>query len=159
LIKFACTIAVLALAILIAPATAQEQTMLETDSDQGTFHLEVIWTPNELGRDHTFAFVFIEPETGTELEDIQYDFVVLQGDDQLLRRVDQVSSEQRVTFDEVGPHTMVIQDIEGLGEDASLTIEVTPEFSAMLPLVVVFSIGTAVAVLRLSGIDLFRSKG
>jgi hypothetical protein len=153
LIKFACATAVLALVFLIAPANAQDQTKLETDSDQGTFHVDVIWTPNELGREHSFAFVFIEPETNSELEDIQYDFVVLQGDDQLLRRVDQIATEQLVTFGEVGPHTIIIQDIEGLGEDASLTIEVTPEFplGAIVPIVV----GTLIAIFAVRSKSLF----
>ena len=151
--KLPCVIAVLAFGFLIAPATAQEQTKLETSSDQGTFRIEIIWTPNELGRDHTFSFVFIEPETNSELEDIQYDFVVLQGEGQMLRRVDQISTEQTVRFDKVGPHTLVIEDIEGLGEDASLTIEVTPEFpaGAIIPIVV----GTLIAIFAVRSKSLF----
>ncbi|MGI0036929.1 MAG: hypothetical protein ACRD99_01060, partial [Nitrososphaera sp.] len=94
--KFLAAVPIIACISLIAPADAQEQTKLETDSELGTFHIEVIWIPNELGRDHTFSVTFIEPETKSELEDIQYDLVVLQGDDQMLRRVDQVSTEQKV---------------------------------------------------------------
>ena len=139
-------------------ASAQEQTILETDSEHGTFHIEVLWTPNDLGRDHTFTLAFIEPETKAVLEDIQYDFVVLQGDDQTLSRVDQISTEQKVRFSEVGPHTIVIEDIEGLGENALLTIEVTPEFPLMLPIVVALAIGIAAGIARLSGTNLFKFK-
>lgn len=151
--KFLAAVPILAYVFLIAPAVAQEQTKLEVPSDQGTFQIEVIWTPNELGRDHTFSFTFIEPETRSELEDIQYDLVVLQGDDQILRRVDQVSTEQKVRFDEVGPHTLVIEDIEGLGEDASFTIEVTPEFplGAIIPVVA----GTLITIFAVRSKSLF----
>ena len=149
---------ILACVFLIATAVAQEQTKLNVPSDQGTFQIEVIWTPNELGRDHTFSLTFIEPETKSELEDIQYDLVVLQGDDQILRRVDQVTTEQKVRFDEVGPHTILIKDIEGLGEDASFTIEVTPEFPSILPIIVVLAIGIVVGVARLNNTNLFRFK-
>lgn len=153
LAKIPFAIAVLGFAFLVAPATAQEQTELETTSEQGTFRIEIIWTPNELGRDNTFSFAFIEPETSSELEDIQYDFVVLQDDDQMLRRVDQISTEQTVRFDKVGPHTIVIEDIEGLGEDASLTIEVTPEFpsGAIIPIVV----GTLIVIFVVRSKSLF----
>lgn len=156
--KFLAAFPIFASVFLIAPVVAQEQTRLEVPSDQGTFRIEVLWTPNELGRDHTFSLTFIEPETKSELEDIQYDLVVLQGDDQMLRRVDQVSTEQKVTFDEVGSHTIVIEDIEGLGEDASFTIEVTPEFPSMLTIIIVLTIGIAVGVARLNGTNLFRFK-
>jgi hypothetical protein len=151
--KFQAAVPILACVFLIAPAVAQEQTKFEVPSDQGTFRIEVIWTPNELGRDHTFSLTFIEPETKSELEDIRYDLVVLQGDDQMLRRVDQVSTEQKVRFDEVGPHTIVIEDIEGLGEDASFTIEVTPEFplGAIIPVVA----GTLIAIFAVRSKSLF----
>ena len=131
---------ILAAAIPVIPALALEQTQIEAPSEEGTFMVEIDWMPNDLGREHTFAITFIEPETQTALEDIQYNFVVLKGEeDQLLRRVDQVSPEQKVRFDETGPHTIVIEDIEGLGEDASFTIEVTPEFpvGALIPVAAV----------------------
>jgi hypothetical protein len=138
----------------IVPALAQEQTQIEALSEEGTFLIKVGWTPNDLGSDHTFTFTFIEPETESVLEDIQYDFAVLKGeDDQLLRRVDQVSVEQKVRFDETGPHTIAIQDIEGLGEDASFTIEVTPEFplGALIPV----AAATLIALFALRGKSLF----
>jgi hypothetical protein len=138
----------------MVPALAQEQTRIEALSDDGTFLVEVDWTPSDLGSDHTFTFTFIEPETESVLEDIQYNLVVLKGqDDQMLRRVDQVSTEQKVRFEEMGPHTIVIEDIEGLGEDASFTIQVTPEFP--VGVLVPVAAGTVLVILAVRSKSLF----
>jgi hypothetical protein len=138
----------------MVPALAQEQTRIEALSDEGTFLVEVDWIPNDLGSDHTFTFTFIEPETESVLEDIQYGLVVLKNqDDQMLRRVDQVSAEQKVRFDEMGPHTIVIEDIEGLGEDASFTIQVTPEFP--VGVLVPVAAGTLLVILAVRSKSLF----
>jgi hypothetical protein len=106
-----------------------------------------------LEKDHTFAFTFIEPATQSELEDIRYNLVVLSGDEQLLRRVDQVATEQSVRFQEAGPHTIVIEDIEGLGENASFTIQVVPEFpyGAIIPV----AAGTVIAIIAVRNKSLF----
>jgi hypothetical protein len=136
----------------MVPASAQEQTRIEAVSEEGTFLIHVDWTPNDLESEHIFSLTFIEPETESVLEDIQYNFVVFKGEgDQMLRRVDQVSTQQEVRFDETGPHTIVIEDIEGLGENASFTIQVTPEFplGALIPVVV----GTLLVIFAV------RSKG
>lgn len=136
------------------PAVAQEQSRIEAVSEDGTFLIQVDWTPNDLGRDHTFSLAFVEPETNAIVEDIQYNLVVLRGDgEQLFRRVDQVATEQKVRFEEVGPHTMVLEDIEGLGEDASFTIQVTPEFplGSLIPVVA----GTLVVILAVRSKSLF----
>jgi hypothetical protein len=145
---------VLAAAILSVPAHAQEQTRLEVPSEEHSFLIEIMWTANDLEDDHIFGLTFIEPVTGSELEDIQYDFLVMDGDGvQILRRVDQVSTEQSVGFDDVGAYTIVIEDIEGLGEDASFAIEVTPEFpvSALIPAV----IGTVIVIAAVRSKSLF----
>lgn len=110
-------------------AEAQEPARFEVKSDQGSFSVVMLWTPDGLERDHVFSFTFIDPATGSELEDIQYNFVIKDKDgQQTLRRVDQVATEQRARFSEVGPHTIELEDIEGLGENATFTIQVTPEF-------------------------------
>jgi hypothetical protein len=120
---------------------------METTSEQGTFLVRIFWTQNDLGKDHTFEIRFVEPETGAELEDIRYNFMIASGenDEQVVRRVDQISSEQRALFDEVGPYTITIGDIEGLSEDATLPIQVTPEFpiAAIIPVM----LGMLVALL------------
>lgn len=121
-------------------AHSQEVLTLETTSEEGTFFISITWETNDIGSDNTFGISFIEPETGSILEDIRYDLKVLRADtgEQVLRRVDQVSLEQSFSFDAPGPYTILVEDIEGLGEDASVTVEVTPEFppGAIIPVAV-----------------------
>jgi hypothetical protein len=141
-------------------AYAQEQTKFETTSDERTFRIEINWIPAELGRENTFEITFIEPETGIKLEDIKYTFSVKDSEteQQIIRKVDQVSTEQQVRFDKVGPYTLMIQDIEGLGENAELQVEVTPEFPP-LPTLAITSIAIiAVILIRRNGKYLFTSS-
>jgi hypothetical protein len=121
--------------LLLAAQTAsaqQQPIMLEALSDQGTFRVEVAWTPADIGADNTFGIRFIEPETNIELEDIRYDILLFRGDDtvQQLRRVDQTSLQQKFRFEEPGPYGIMINDIDGLDETVTIPIEVTPEFPA-----------------------------
>jgi hypothetical protein len=140
----------------IQSSYAQEQVELETTSEQGTFLVRIFWTQNDIGEDHAFEIRFVEPETGAELEDIQYNFMIMSEDnEQVVRRVDQISSEQKALFDEVGPYTITIGDIEGLGENAILPIQVTPEFpiAAVIPVMLVMLI--AILVVRYRAKSLF----
>ncbi|MGH9991999.1 MAG: hypothetical protein ACREAZ_05050, partial [Nitrososphaera sp.] len=98
-----------AIAVSLAPllvatnsAGGQEQIRLEATTDQGTFLIEMMWTPNEIGRDNSFLIRFVEPETGAEMEDMKYNLLVLQGENsvQKLRRVDQIATQQVFRFDE-----------------------------------------------------------
>ena len=116
-------------------ASAQQQPppiMLEALSDQGTFRVEMAWTPADIGADNTFGIRFIEPETNIELEDIRYDILLSRGDNtvQQLRRVDQTSLQQKFRFEEPGTYRIMINDIDGLDESVTIPIEVTPEFPA-----------------------------
>jgi hypothetical protein len=122
--------------LLLAAQTASAQQpppiMLEAMSDQGTFRVEVVWTPADIGADNTFGVRFIEPETNIELEDIRYDILLSRGDNtvQQLRRVDQTSLQQKFRFEEPGTYRIMINDIDGLDESVTIPIEVTPEFPA-----------------------------
>ncbi len=138
-------------------AGAQEQIQLDAVTDQGTFIVEMQWTPNDIGKDNTFLIRFIEPETGAEMEDMKYDLLVLQGENgvQKLRRVDQIATQQVLRFDEPGPYTVKIDDIDGLGEGAEFSINVTPEFPAVA-LSVGAAIGAAIVAGRRYSYDLFR---
>ncbi|MGI0012375.1 MAG: hypothetical protein ACREBU_02875 [Nitrososphaera sp.] len=154
-----------AIAVSLAPllvatnsAGAQEQIRLEAMTDQGTFLIEMMWTPNEIGRDNSFLIRFVEPETGAEMEDMKYNLLVLQGENsvQKLRRVDQIATQQVFRFDEPGPYTIKIEDIDGLGEGAAFSINVTPEFPAGAILFVAAAIGVAALAGRRYSYDLFR---
>lgn len=147
-------------------ASAQQQQpppiMLEALSDQGTFRVEVAWTPADIGADNTFGIRFIEPETNIELEDIRYDILLFRGDNtvQQLRRIDQTSLQQKFRFEEPGTYRIMINDIDGLDESVTIPIEVTPEFPAgAAGLTAATTIGSAIlffAAKRNSNNNLFR---
>lgn len=142
------------LAILIAalffvvPAYAQQSTTLEATSDEGSFLVQVAWEPAEVGQENTFDISFVEPETGTMLEDITYDFSVLQGDSVKAHKVDQAASRQRLAFDEPGQYTIRIDNIDGLDEGVEIPIQVTPEFP-LGALAGVAAVGAAVAASKI----------
>lgn len=127
--------AILAFALLASllagtQAAAQEQIMLEAASDQGTFTVEITWTPDDIGSANAFDIRFIEPETGEEIEDVVYDFSIYSGDERQVLRRDQTATRQEFAFGEPGSYEIRIDDIEGLGERAAVPIQVTPEFPA-----------------------------
>lgn len=138
--------AILPVLLILVPlqAFAQEQIMLQAASDQDTFSVEIEWAPADIGAENTFAIRFIEPETGKEVEDVIYDFRIEQEGVTVLERAAQSTNLQTATFGEPGPYTIIVEDIDGLGEDASFPVQVTPEFSPawVLPgaLVVLFAL-------------------
>lgn len=116
--------------LLLIPlqAFAQESILLDATSDQDTFTIEITWIPADIGDENTFDIRFIEPETGKEIEDVVYDFGIEQGGSTLLTREGQTSTMQRVAFSQEGSYTIVVNNIDGLGEGASFPVQVTPEF-------------------------------
>jgi len=117
---------------------------LESKSDHGTFLVRMNWTQQaDLGADNIFKLKFIEPETGRELEDITYDFVVLSADGhEELQRKSQSAGTQAVAFSAKGPYVIRIANIDGLGEGADFNLRVTPEFA---PVAIVAGAGVALA--------------
>ena len=137
-------------------ALAQELIVLEASSDQGTFTVEITWTPDDIGSAHSFDIRFIEPETGEEVEEIVYDFSIYNdGSREVLRR-DQTATRQEFAFDEPGSYTIRIDDIEDLGERVAIPIQVTPEFPLGALALVGVIFGTAVLVARRNSNNLFR---
>jgi hypothetical protein len=144
--------ALLLLVPFLQPALAQANNnndntgpvALESKSDQGTFLVRMNWTQQaDLGADNIFKLKFIEPETGRELEDITYDFVVLSADGhEELQRKSQSAGTQAVAFSAKGPYVIRIANIDGLGEGADFNLRVTPEFA---PVAIVAGAGVALA--------------
>lgn len=130
--------------------------LLESASDQNTFLVQVVWTPADIGSENNFEIHFIEPETLKEVEDVVYDFTIEQDGEPVFTNEDQDSNLQTVTFDKPGPYTIVVSNIEGLGENASFTVEVTPEFPFGILVGLVAVMGGAILVTRLHRNDLFR---
>ena len=142
--------ALLLLVPFLQPALAQannhddtDPVALESKSDQGTFLVRMNWTQQtDLGADNTFKLKFIEPETGKELEDITYDFVVLSADGrEELNRKSQSAGTQTVAFSAEGPYVIRIANIDGLGEGVDFNLRVTPEFAP----IVIATAGVALA--------------
>lgn len=141
------------------PAAAQEQIVLEAASDQGTFIVEITWTPGDIGSANAFDMRFIEPETGIEIEDVVYDFSVYSGGDREVLRRDQSVTLQEFTFDEQGPYEIRIDDIEDLGEGVEIPIQVTPEFPLGALALAAAALGAAVLFARRNSNNLFRLHG
>lgn len=105
---------------------------LESTSDQGTFLVRMEWTQADIGSDNAFKVQFVEPETGKELEDITYDFIVVSagGQEVVHRQSQAAASTQAVAFSAAGPYTIRVANIDGLGEGADFHVRVTPELFA-----------------------------
>jgi hypothetical protein len=139
------------------PISAQEQIRLHTVTDQGTFRVELIWTPNDIGKANTFEIHFIDPDTGIEIEDVKYDISIYRDNRVEIQRLDQVSTFQEVLFEEAGSYEIRIEDIENLGEGVVVPIQVTPEFQSKVFLLFIAAAGIALFAARVaSGNNLFR---
>jgi uncharacterized protein DUF6941 len=136
-------------------AAAQDQTTLQAASDQGTFMVEIKWTQNDLGRVNSFDIRFIEPETREEIEDITYDFSIYMGDHREILRRDQIATRQEFTFEKAGSYVISIDDIEGLDEEVSIPIRVTPEFPLGTIMTVAMAFGAVAIIARRNSNNLF----
>jgi hypothetical protein len=153
--------AILAFALLSSllactQAAAQEQIVLEAASDQGTFTVEITWTPDNIGSAHAFDIRFIEPETGEEIEDVIYDISIYSGGDRQVLRRDQTATRQEFTFGGPGSYEIRIDDIEGLGERITIPIQVTPEFPLGAVALAAAVLGAAIVAARRNSNNLFR---
>jgi len=155
----------LSLALLLSttlafqPIYAQEQIRLEAVTDQGTFKVEIMWISNDIGSANMFEIHFVDPDTGSEIEDIKYDISIYRNDKPEIQRLDQTSTFQQFFFVEVGSYEMRIDDIEGLGEGAIVPIQVTPEFQLkgfVLPAAAAAALGIAMFAARANSNNLFR---
>src|SRR5688500_14285604 len=151
------SLALLSSNLAFHPIYAQEQIRLEAVTDEGTFKVEIIWISNDIGSANTFEIHFVDPDTGSEIEDIKYDISIYRDDKPEIQRLDQTSIFQEFFFEEVGSYEMRIDDIEGLGERAIVPIQVTPEFQLkvfVLPAAILLCI--AMLATRANGNNLFR---
>ena len=148
-------VALLASLLAANHAYAQEQIVLETSSDQGTFTVEITWTPDDIGAPNTFDILFIEPETGEVIEGVIYDFSIYQEGRREAMWRDQTATQQEFAFDKAGAYEVRVEDIEGLGERVAIPIQVTPEFPVGAIALVAATLGAAVFAARNSN-KLFR---
>jgi hypothetical protein len=144
--------------LTLQPITAQEQIRLEASSDQGTFKVEILWMPNDIGNVNKFEIHFIDPDTGVEIEDIKYDISIHKDDRPEIQRLDQESISQDFFFEEMGAYKISIEDIEDQGERVTIPIQITPEFQPQLFVLSAAATGLALiaAAARANGNNLFR---
>lgn len=151
------SLALLSSILALQPIYAQEQIRLEAVTDQGTFKVEIMWISNDIGSANMFEIHFVDPDTGSEIEDIKYDISVYRDGKPEIQRLDQTSIFQEFFFEEVGSYEMRIDDIEGLGERAIVPIQVTPEFQLrMFVLTAAVVLSLAMLAARANGNNLFR---
>jgi hypothetical protein len=150
------SLALLSSILVFQPIYAQEQIRLEAVTDEGTFKVEIIWISNDIGSANTFEIHFVDPDTGSEIEDIKYDISVYRDEKPEIQRLDQTSIFQEFFFEEVGSYEMRIDDIEGLGERAIVPIQVTPEFQLKVFVLPAVAVSIAMFAARANGNNLFR---
>lgn len=145
-----------------ATAVAQDLIKLQAPSDNGTFLVEINWTTNKIGQLNRFDIHFIDPETRTEIEDVKYDISVYNENGKLeLQRANQMTTQQELSFGSPGSYIIKINDIDGLGENATIPLQATPEFSfdgeelTMIITLAATIIGAAILVARQNCNSLF----
>jgi hypothetical protein len=135
----------------------EEQIRLEAVSDQGTFKVEIMWTSIDIGSPNKFEIHFVDPDTGSEIEDVKYDISIYRDASPEIQRIDQTSIFQEFFFEEVGSYEIRIDDIEDLGERAIIPIQVTPEFQLKMFVFTAAALSIGVLAARASnGNNLFR---
>ena len=151
------SLALLSSILAFQPIYAQEQIRLEAVTDQGTFKVEIMWISNDIGSANMFEIHFVDPDTGSEIEDIKYDISIYRDNRAQIQRLDQASTFQEVFFEEAGSYEIRIDDIEDLGEGVVIPIQVTPEFQSKVFLLFIAAAGIALFAARVaSGNNLFR---
>jgi hypothetical protein len=140
-----------------SPVAAQEQIKLEAVTEQGTFKVEIFWTPDDIGRPNLFEIHFFDPTTGIEIEETKYDISINKNDISEVERLNQISALQEFSFREPGSYQVRIDNIEGLGEGVTIHVQVTPEFHTN-HLIVFVSVCIAASAMagRINTNNLFR---
>ena len=136
--------------------SAQDQIRLEALTDQGTFRVEIIWTSNAIGSANMFEVHFFDPDTGNEIEDVKYDISICREDKLEIHRPDQLLVFQEILFEDVGSYEIRIDDVEDLGERATIPIQVTPECRINVFLLSAAALTIGILAARVNGNNLFR---
>src|SRR5215211_5281311 len=76
IISLTLSLALLSSILTLQLITAQEEIRLEAVTDQATFKVEILWMPSDIGNVNNFEIHFIDPDTGSEIEDVKYDFSI-----------------------------------------------------------------------------------
>lgn len=120
--------------------------------------VEIAWTSADIGKANTFDIRFIEPETRREIEDVKYDISIYNGNTREAQMTDQDSVQQKFSFSDPGSYTIKISNIDGLDENVSVPIQVTPEFPAGALMLAATIIGAMIFVARRNSNTLFSQR-
>jgi hypothetical protein len=104
---------------------------LQGTSTSGDFKVELNWTSADIGSENTFGIKIMDRD-GQALSGATYDVMLFKGDQHLneTHRSGQTAAMQHYTFQEEGSYTLRIENINGSGENDSISIpiQVTPEY-------------------------------
>ncbi len=142
-------------------AIAQEQIKLEGKSDKGAFIVDITWSPNSIGKVNTFDINFSDPETHTQIEDVKYDISIYSEDSRqdVVQKINQYGTRQEISFDKSGSYLIKIDNIEDLGENVTIPIQVTLEFPQIGVLTVAaMIISITIFLARLNSNSLFSQQ-
>jgi hypothetical protein len=114
-----------------------------------------MWISNDIGSANMFEIHFVDPDTGSEIEDIKYDISIYRDGKPEVQRLDQTSIFQEFFFEEVGSYEIRIEDIEDLGERVTVPIQVTSEFQLESFVLSATALGVAMLAARANGNNLF----
>ncbi len=114
------------------------------------FSVDLTWEPPEVepGEETTFVFTIRDGRTGEPLRRSSYEFVILQGGQEVHRARGEATvggSFERYTFGEgqEGPAAVRLEDIRGTGAAAEFGLVVVPEFGAAAAAVLAAAVAAA----------------
>jgi len=121
------------------------QSMSKSGSD-GSYNVDLTWFPNSLGLGESeFVITFYDKNSGVPVRGATYDFVLIKDGKEIHRKSGMASAggtfENFVFVEgETGDLTLRIEKINGIDDYAQIQINVAPEFSFAVPILLGFLI-------------------
>ena len=116
------------------------ESVSKTGSSDGLYNVDLTWFPNSLGLGESeFVITFYDKNSGIPVRGVTYDFVLIKDDKEIHRKSGLASAggtfENFVFVEgETGDLTLRIEKINGTDDYAQIQINVAPEFSFAVPI-------------------------
>ena len=116
------------------------ESVSKTGSSDGLYNVDLTWFPNSLGLGESeFVITFYDKNSGIPVRGVTYDFVLIKDDKEIHRKSGLASAggtfENFVFVEgETGDLTLRIEKINGTDDYAEIQINVAPEFSFAVPI-------------------------
>ena len=117
------------------------------------FYVDLSWEPPEIdpGKSIDFIFTIRDGATGEPLRKSTYDFVIIQGGQEIHRVHDEATiggAFEEFTFSEAqtGPTIIKFENIRGTGAETEFGLVVIPEFGSIALLILVIAMVLAISV-------------